>query len=767
MEEEKHIKTNLDFINFACLSDLLKIPAENRPTNIFNLMKHGFKHYIKVKKPNIEDPKKTIEAKKTGRLSKTRPSKDFNFYYAYDNNNFLSLYNAETNELINTYTLLTLLDVVFYQYDQDKEDLLTFIKRQIAENIERSLRVFTDTLQRSREEDKKLLKPYLKNFYKLLEEANEQTIDTFIYFYNSFILLETFYLRATIQDKPYTLKEYLDYFKGNFETQLTAQTLAQANLRKQLADFLISLKLSEKEIIEQYSTPAEELIKDIYSNIAIKQDSGNKELARLTALENANKLEGKEYFIFNYFKYNSLIVQGNLLEKNLLEARQLLTDLESGKLENINTLYIAIFTPQEEAELITINGDKLLNATDNIISGLVKMRINAQKVISTTDLELYINKDQLSQEEQEALFTRLRRTDKEDLQDIINYINTKKEYSLKKNELTQAQKELKQAKEQGSNSEDIIYLSQKVEQLRAELKQKGEEIKPLSKNIIYYNGDYYRNKATLYINTLINEEESGKIEITNEDNSISIFKQTKTAVKENDLTYSILFLIIEKVSRTGSNKVFFSIEEIYSFMINKGELLENDTPRNKAYAIERFRENCELLKGIELSYTIFKQKGKQIARKGGGYLVDFTDYKKKVGIEITYSDYLFNNIMRANKGFLILPKETETLTPTAESVIRGLRLLERLHPNAKQIKAGSLAQYLGLGDTNYKGKNKNRVVQPLNEKLQKTEEEKAIKVVSAYPKTLSDTLIIKDLLKSEAYKKALENQKKQKKNKKR
>ena len=78
------------------------------------------------------------------------------FYFAYDKDNFLSVYNAETNDLITTYTLLTLLDVVFYQYDQEKEDLLTFIKRQISENIERSLSFFSKSLNKDLEEDKKL-----------------------------------------------------------------------------------------------------------------------------------------------------------------------------------------------------------------------------------------------------------------------------------------------------------------------------------------------------------------------------------------------------------------------------------------------------------------------------------------------------------------------------------------------------------------------------------------------------------------------------------
>lgn len=761
--------SDIYLINFKGLQDVVNISVDHRPINIYNLMKHGFKHYIKVSDTTLllQSQSINLEAKETGKISQTRPSKDYLYYLAYNEEELLTLYNAENDTPIEAYKLLSLLDVAFYKYDQTKEDLLTFVKKQISGNIETSFKLLSEAVSISKEESQKALKPHLKRLNTLLEEANEETIDTFIIFSNSFILQDIFYFRAVIQEKPLSLKEYLEYFLNNIETQLKAEMLLQATLRNQLAEFLKGLNLSEEELIKEFSNPAQELIKKLYSNIASEKDSGQAELERLTALENAKKLEGKDYFIFNYFKYNSIIIENNIKDSNIAEARGLLKDLESGKLTNIINLYNAIFNPVQEAEIVALKSDYTLQATDNIINGLFKMRTNAQKVISSTDLELYIRKDQLSEQEQEELSTRLRRANKEDISDIIAYKNIKIEYDLKKIELNKAKKELKEKQEAGTFGEDLSYLAEKVETLKEELKTKGESIKPLSKNLIFYNGDYYKNKATLYTDTFINEEKSGKVEITNADKSVSLLKDTETAIKENDLTYNILFLIIQKISQTGSNEVFFSLEEIYKFMENKGDLQPNASKSNKRDAVEKFYYNCNLLRGVSLEYSNFKQRGKIERKSGAGNLLAQVNYSQYKGVFVVYNNYLFNNVLKANKGFLLIPKKTDTLTPQTTNLIIAYRLNTNLNPLAKDIKAGTLAQYLGLGDTNYRGKNKSRPIEPFNNILLNAENERAIRIISELPRSFNDKIIIKELLESEEYKRAKANKIKEKTKKKR
>lgn len=764
MSEREIKRKDLDFINFNSLQKVVNISVDHRPINIFNLMKkHGFRHYVKVLEPSIENAHFSMLGKETGKISQTRPSKDYYFYFAYNEAGQLALYNAETNELKEAFSVISLLDVAFYQYEQEKEDLLTFIKKQIKRNIETSLNLFSDSLTIQKEEDKKQLKPFLSKLNKLLEEATEQTINTFIYFSNSFILLETFYLRATIQEKDYTLKEYLNYLIKNLEAQQTTQTLLQNTLREQLANFLTNLNLSEEELIEQYTTPAQALIKKMYSNIASEQDSFNIELARLTALENAKKLIGKDYFILNYFKYNNIILQSNLLESNLLEARQLLSDLESGKLANINNLYNFIFTTEQtekaEIEALTEN-DIMYRTANNIMHGILTIaRIDSQKVISATDLELYINKDQLSKEEQQKLSNRLRNSDKDFIEHIIIYNNAKKDKSFKENELREAQNELRKLKEKGGNIEDIAYLSQKIEDLKAELKQLRENIKPLSKNIIPYNNDYYKNKATNGKDTYINEEKSGKIEITNADNSLSFFEETETCIKQKNLTFDIFLSVCEIVGRTGNNKVFFSLSDIYAYMQGKGELQPNDTRANKEQAVIKFYNNCYLLQGLTIEHCILKQGKQRKEYKDIGKDPIFTQarYKAYEGVYITLNESLAN-INRRNNGFVILPHEIRNLRAESTLLLYGLRENNKLHKTKNplnKIKAGLLAQYLGLGDTHYKGKNKSRVVEGLNKAILTAEEiDKIIKLKSPLATNLNDNLIIEDLMKTKAYEEA-------------
>ena len=535
--------------------------------------------------------------------------------------------------------------------------------------------------------------------------------------------------------------------------------------------------MSKEDFFITYESPAKELIRKMYSNLASEQDSFNEELARLTTLANTSKLKDKDYFIYYYFRYSTTLTQISLLDSNLDETLDLLQELENGRLKKILDLFNAIFRNEEETAIISHPKDYLLKATDNIINALLKMRINAQKIISEYDLKLYKNYENLSEDEREALDNRLRRANKDDIKLIIAYEEQKEAIAKAEIELKATRKELKELNKLVDFSEETTYKRSVLEEKIKELKNQISEIKPFSKNIILFDGFYYVNKATTYINTYINQEESGKVEITNEDGSLSILKETKTAINEDALTYDILALIIRRITALNNNEVFFTLQEIYSYMIGKGELKENAPKYEKDRAKDKFIFHCELLKGIDLKGGNYKLKGKDTPFISiGGLLtsVIYTGNKKKGehrennlrGVLVVYNQTLFNLTIKNANGFLILPNETDDLTPQTANLILALRLLTNLQPNNPTFKAEQIASYLGLGDTYYTGKNKSRVIEPFNKILENAELEQAIRVISEYPRELKDLVQIEDLLKSESYKKALEHKKPKKSRKK-
>jgi hypothetical protein len=750
----------LNFINFNSLQKVANIGVENRPTNIFKLMKKGYKHYIKVSDFNIFNPSKNIEAKETGKISKERPSKSFLYYFAYTEENTLTLFNADNDTPIETYNILSLIDIVFYQYDQEKESLIDFIKSQIKRQIELTLNNLISVSEKksqAEEKEEKAVKPHLKRFNELLEEATEENIDTFIAFSNNNVLVHSFYLRAINSEKQLNLKEYLEGIIKELETTLTLEEQLQEKLKTNLTELAKSLNLNEEEL-KQY---AESLANSLYSNIASKQYSGQAEIERITNLARAKKLAGKDLYIFNYLTYLTLVNESPI-KNNIEMAKELLKELERGNLNAIISLFNAIFNPLEVAEIEVIDNDKMLQATDNIVSGLLAMRLNALKVINYTELELILK---LQNEDKEAYIKNLTGVNKEDLKDIIAYKSIKIEYDLKKLELNNTKKELKEAKDKGTFGDTLTALNERVETLKQELKELSEEVYKRSEDIIPYNNDYYKNHATLNgLHTYINEEESGKIEVTLLNGTIKIFIQPKSAVKQSDLTFTILFLIFDKIAKNENknNEIDFSIAEIHDFMIKQKELVilpyqsENQIRRNKAYAVEKFRENCEILKGFELAYTIFKQKGKPITeKKGGGYLVEHTDYTRKIGVKVFLNSYYYNNVMKENKGFLILPYNFFSFTPSTNNLVVAHRLLKNMHPNSDTFKAESYAKFLGEGEENRK-----RSIEAFIKRLENAEKEGAFKVLSEYPKTYSDKVSLKDNYESEKYKTALQNRRK-------
>lgn len=771
----------MDHTTYKELEAIANTNAENRPLNIALLMKRGFKHFIIVSEDDKNNPAKCLEAKEKGRIAKNRPSSNYNRYFAYNDKGLLTLYNADNNELITTFELLSLGDLVFYEYNQEKKDLLTFIKETIKEKVKRSFEMFKNTLDIKGKEEEASLNKSLRAFNKQLKQATKESIDAFIYLSDSFILQEILFFKAlpntSTAEKDFLY--FLNYFKDTYSKQTELLKDEADNLARKLADFLKPLEIDKEAFFIEYEKPAKELIRKMYSNITSEQDSFNEELARLTTLLNTSKLKDKDYFIYFYYEYSNALTKISILESNLEEAIDLLNELEKGTLKSIIDLFKAIFKNEEEIALINNSKDILIKATDNIINALLKMRINAQKIISEYDLKLYRNYENLTQEEREALDNRLRRANKEDIKIIITYEEQKEAVAKADIELKATKKELKELNNKVDFSEDVKYkrtiLEQKIEELK---KQINDNIKPFSKNIILFDGFYYINKATTYIDTFINQEESGKVEITNEDGSLSILKETKTAINENALTYDILTLIIRRMTETNSNKIFFTLQDIYSYMIGKGELKEDAPKYEKDRAKDKFIFHCELLKGIDLKGGHYKQKGKDTPLISiGGLLtsVIYTGNKKKGeirennlrGVLVVYNETLYNMIIKNdNSGWLILPNETDHLTPQTSNLIVALRLLTKLQPNNLSFRAYQLASYVGLGDTHYTGKNKSRVIEPFNKILEDAENEQAIRVISEYPRELKDIVQIEDLFKSEEYKRALDNKKHKKSSKK-
>lgn len=495
---------------------------------------------------------------------------------------------------------------VFFLFNSIEQNLLDFVKAKIRKNI---ISNYNREINKSGANE--VFKYFIDTFLNLLEQATENTINTFIAFIEETPLIDSFSMNSSNRNIG-ELKKYIEeaitffkYKKNIHETKKNDIEEELNNIIKVIdSNYIIDLEkytteqledanfLNERlSIIDNNTRIINELINELLTEENINR---NIELANT---EDNTKLTPKEIFIKLWIKreysinracfYNERIeFYNDFLEEN--------KDIEFNK--PLNALYSRIFDTERNIALPVYYKNPLVKGIQNLI-------LNPH-LITDKDTDFLKKKKQ-------------------------DYLNAKDNLKRAKEHLEDLERELK-----------TTYDTDKTSILREEITQTEEDIKLLTENkyklserLIDYEGLIYYN-YTGVITHIVNES----IELKGLKNDITLYIHPKEALEMTNLTIVILLYILNIYARTKNEYIYISDTLIADLIrVWKGSKANNSRFTLRDYR-EYFIKEIDTLQNVSINIPNDNQK----------YLF-LTKQDTEKGIGITITKYISEKILKPSK----------------------------------------------------------------------------------------------------------------------
>lgn len=704
-------------------NDIERLTPNPRADNIFYLMlKSGYKFFIQELPKTLSDYSKGYLAKDNFKRYKYAISiyknnletikKDF-YIYA------MRLEYEEAGIKYNIEQELTLSEKAFFIYDSSKSDLLTFIKdRAIKERLSQILEAYLVEVEYF-SEGRTLGKYqyfYFNEYLKELKNATEETISDFLLLWESGIISRG--ARAMWSNEgAFTITDFKDFL-------LESITDTEERLKKSssnIADYkrLISLRLGElpKEDLDTYNAIIEKLKHAPGTSYLTKNFQKCFTTKELTALENAlgkGINEGSTLLdkLINYFILQNE-EEGFLckIEESLEAYKEILNLYSKGKGDNLESIFLTIF-----------------NATSEETS---------QAIISEEETRIK-NADYLANLRSTFPLLSPVRGGK-DAEAVENYKASTKKLTEKIAKLELEKQELdSQIRNLNSFSADLDQLSilkEKRNNLEEEIISLRAELRPLTKNIVSIEADYFINKGSI---DTYRSERLGFYELYNPGSNAKILLNEEALAGVNDTTQALLLWLIEKITETARNPVILTNEEILEFYRTQKSTYTSHEQENTTQEIQTARSliyrHLNYIKGMqiqELSSKLTDSQGfiNSIKSKKDisliGTIIRGEGEQRKITI---YIDAYFFNAIKQHQGTLRLSPDYKKLPPKARVLYVALEELTYMH--SKENGASFNYSYDTLikwapnyvDRKKYTGKNPNRLLEAINRDALKIEE---------------------------------------------
>lgn len=713
------------------IEELNKTPA--RSSNIFSLMKKGYKFFIQELPKDLKDYSKGYLAKENYKRFKYSVS-IFEEYLEPLKYNFYAMLIEYKEEDISYKVEIALNkeEKTFFMYDSTKSDFLSFIKESVIEKqIKEYLEAYLVELEKISNSNTlgNYQRLYFNNFLEALKDATEENINDFL------LLWESGLISAGAR---YMWSNPLDYAINDFKAFLDTIIRENQDHQDRLLNGRFNPKTGERDI--------NGLIEDERILEEAKKLLSSEDLARFNNL--VKKLEHapgttylspafKECFSDDEKELLKHALHDEPTEKTPLIVRllgnYLLVKEDKGILESekasLKTLsFISSLEAKGEAETL---GSLLLS----ILSAPKEENKPLEEEKGTTYIK---NPDYLASIRSTFPFLSLVES-KKDKEIVEQYINDSQTI---KDEIFRLEEELKKVNIQlqdfnafKDDRELLAVLRERKERLEEAIREERLKLKPLSKNIVSIDSTYYLNKG--FIDTY-KSERIGYYELLNPGRDTLLLLNENALRGINDTTQALLLWIVEKITETEKNPIYLDNEELISFYRaqKKTRLSEEATNYNKE--IEDSRElvyrHLTYLKGmqiLELSSVIKDAEDllKKIKAKKDitliGTILRGEGERGKITI---YIDAYFFDAIKKHQGTIRLGEEYKKLPPRARLLYVALEELTYMNSKINGARfnysyeaiSKRVASY--IDKNKYTGKNKKRLYEAINHDAEKIEE---------------------------------------------
>lgn len=722
-------------------NDIEKLTPNPRAVNIFSLMlNNGYKFYIQELPKKISDYSKGYLAKENTKRFKYAISIFRDNLEALKSDFYIYAMRIEYEEEGTAYTLelgLSTGEKAFFLYDSTKSDFLSFVKEEaIRGQLREYLEAYLVELEHINEARTlgNYQRFYFNEYLEHLKTATEENIGDFLLLWESGIIsrgARTMWSNEgayTITDfKAFLLESIADTEQHLKKIDSTISDY-EARIKSYLGDL-------SKEDLDTYNAITKKL----------KQAPGTSYLGKsFKKCFTPKELEALEDALHKTLKEESPLLQRLLAvyilqkeeksflisEQVSLEAYREILDLyNKGKGENLESIFLTI-----------------LNAT--------KEEPGAEEIISD-DATRIKNPDYLaSLRSTFPVLTPIKGG--KDAEIIEDYKNRTKELTEKIAKLELQKKELdNQIRNLNSFSDDkdlISVLKEKRERLEEEILRLRAELRPLTRNIVNIEANYFLNKGSI---DTYRSDRLGFYELYNPGSTAKILLNEEALAGVNDTTQALLLWLIEKITETAKNPVILYNEEMLDFYNTQKSTYTTREAGNTAQAVQDARSliyrHLNYIKGMQIQELTSKLTDSQdfinsIKSKKDisliGTIIRGEGEQRKITI---YIDAYFFNAIKKHQGTLRLAPNYNKLPPKARVLYVALE--ELTYMNSKINGASFNYSYDTLikkapnyvDRKKYTGKNPYRLLEAINRDAMKIEELGLIRIDHEL-ESLEDTL---------------------------